>query len=58
MTADFQSAKIAAGTIMDHIRETECMAMPGTYEYHQFMSARLMLELARIRFVLEILEKK
>ena len=57
MAADLEMAKIAARTAMDNIRATEGMAIPGTYEYQQFMSARLMLELGRIRLVLETLEK-
>ena len=58
MAIDLRTAKSAAKTVMDHIRVGESMAQPGTYEYYQFMGATLMRELARIRFICEMLEKE
>lgn len=51
--ANRKQAKIAAATVLEHVRTVETMALVGTYEYHQFVSAVLLSEWSRIKFILE-----
>lgn len=55
--SDYEAAKKAAARIMEKMRRVEGMAVPGTHDHWQFVSAGLMQEWARIRFVLETIVK-
>lgn len=55
--SDLATAKKAAQQVLDRIKAADTMAPIGTYEHQQFMSATVLMELTRLRFILEVIQK-
>lgn len=55
--SDYEMAKKTASAILEHVKVAETLAQPGSFSYHQFLSARLLMDWQRIKFVLETVVK-